>query len=66
MWRCRGCGAVFEEPDREEVCYERECGVRSLFSDRHYRTDSVCPVCGDYDIREIDEDELEDEEEEDG
>ena len=61
MWRCRDCGAVFEEPDYEEVCCERECGVRSLFSDRHYTTFSVCPVCGEYDIREMD-DEEEDEE----
>lgn len=57
MWRCRDCGAVFEEPDYEEVCHERECGVRSLFSDRHYTTVSVCPVCGEYDIREIDDEE---------
>ena len=48
MYQCRECGAVFEEPNYNEVCYERECGVRSLFPDRHYGVRAECPCCGGY------------------
>ena len=61
MYQCRRCKAVFSEPEYNEVCYERECGVSSLFSTRHYRTECVCPECGSRRIEEYDEEDEEDE-----
>lgn len=63
MWKCSECGAWFDEPDYMEVCCERECGVLSLFPDRHYTVVAVCPNCGDHDIHEEDYEEDDDVEE---
>lgn len=63
MWKCNECEEWFDTPDYIEICYERECGVSSLFSDRHYTTVSVCPNCGSYCIEEADYEEEEDAEE---
>ena len=64
MYRCRECGAVFEEPNYMEVCFEDECGVSGMFRDRHYGVRAECPECGmridEYDIYyEEDEDDYE-------
>ena len=36
MYKCRECGAIFEEPVYETVCFEEIYGVGSMFMDRHY------------------------------
>ena len=64
MYKCRECGAVFEEPVYETVCFEELYGVGSMFSDRHYGTFANCPHCGgsidiEYDIYDEEEDENE-------
>lgn len=46
MYKCPECGAIFEEPVYETVCYEELYGVGSMFSDRHYGTFANCPECG--------------------
>ena len=46
MYKCPECGAVFEEPEYETVCFEELYGVGSMFSDRHYGTFANCPQCG--------------------
>lgn len=46
MYRCPECGAVFEEPEYETVCFEELYGVGSMFADRHYGTFANCPECG--------------------
>lgn len=45
MYRCPECGETFDELAYEDVCYEAECGVASLFKDRHWYTRSFCPCC---------------------
>ncbi len=47
MFKCPGCGAIFEEPDFETVCFEELYGVGSMFTDRHYGTFASCPKCGE-------------------
>ena len=47
MYKCRECGAIFEEPVYETVCFEEIYGVGSMFMDRHYGTFSSCPRCGE-------------------
>ena len=47
MYRCRECGAIFEEPEYETVCFEELYGVGSMFPDRHYGTFANCPECGE-------------------
>lgn len=47
MYRCPECGAVFEEPVYETVCFEELYGVGSMFPDRHYGTFANCPECGE-------------------
>ena len=67
MYKCPECGAVFEEPVYETVCFEEIYGVGSMFSDRHYGTYTNCPECGsaiDIEYDTYDEDEEEDEDEE--
>lgn len=65
MYKCPECGAIFEEPEYETVCFEDLCGVGSMFTDRHYGTLASCPECGtsidtEYDTYyEEDEDEYE-------
>lgn len=46
MYKCRECGAIFEEPVYETVCFEEIYGVGSMFPDRHYGTFASCPRCG--------------------
>ena len=46
MYKCPECGAIFEEPEYETVCFEELYGVGSMFSDRHYGTFANCPRCG--------------------
>ena len=46
MYKCPECGAVFEEPEYETVCFEELYGVGSMFPDRHYGTFASCPRCG--------------------
>ena len=46
MYKCRECGATFEEPVCETVCFEEIYGVGSMFMDRHYGTFTNCPECG--------------------
>ena len=46
MYKCRECGATFEEPVYETVCFEEIYGVGSMFMDRHYGTFTNCPECG--------------------
>lgn len=46
MYKCRECGATFEEPVYETVCFEELYGVGSMFMDRHYGTFTNCPECG--------------------
>ena len=46
MYKCPECGAVFEEPEYETVCFEEQYGVGSMFNDRHYGTFANCPECG--------------------
>ena len=46
MYKCPECGAIFEEPEYETVCYEDIYGVGSMFPDRHYGTFANCPRCG--------------------
>ena len=67
MYRCPECGAVFEEPEYETVCFEELYGVGSMFQDRHYGTFANCPECGEaidieYDIYDEEEDADESEE----
>ena len=55
MYKCPECGAIFEEPEYETVCFEELYGVGSMFTDRHYGTFANCPQCGgsidiEYDI----------------
>ena len=64
MYKCPECGAVFEDPEYETVCFEELYGVGSMFADRHYGTFASCPRCGEaidteYDIYDEDEDENE-------
>lgn len=47
MYRCPECGAIFEDPVYETVCFEELYGVGSMFADRHYGTFANCPECGD-------------------
>ena len=47
MYKCRECGAIFEEPVYETVCFEEIYGVGSMFADRHYGTFASCPKCGE-------------------
>ena len=47
MYRCPECGAVFDEPEYETVCFEELYGVGSMFPDRHYGTFANCPECGE-------------------
>ena len=63
-YKCPECGAVFEEPEYETVCFEELYGVGSMFPDRHYGTFANCPECGgaidiEYDIYDEEEDEYE-------
>ena len=63
-YKCPECGAIFEEPEYETVCFEELYGVGSMFPDRHYGTFASCPRCGEaidteYDIYDEDEDENE-------
>ena len=46
MYKCPECGAVFDEPEYETVCFEELYGVGSMFTDRHYGTFANCPQCG--------------------
>ena len=46
MYKCPECGAIFEEPEYETVCFEEIYGVGSMFPDRHYGTFANCPRCG--------------------
>ena len=46
MYKCPECGAIFEEPEYETVCFEELYGVGSMFPDRHYGTFASCPRCG--------------------
>ena len=46
MYKCPECGAIFEEPEYETVCFEELYGVGSMFGDRHYGTFANCPECG--------------------
>lgn len=46
MYKCRECGAIFEELEYETVCFEELYGVGSMFPDRHYGTFASCPRCG--------------------
>ena len=46
MYRCPECGAIFEDPEYETVCFEELYGVGSMFPDRHYGTFANCPECG--------------------
>lgn len=60
-YKCPECGAIFEEPIYETVCYEELYGVGSMFADRHYGTFANCPRCGEaidieYDIYDEEED----------
>lgn len=55
MYKCPECGAIFEDPEYETVCFEELYGVGSMFTDRHYGTFANCPQCGgsidiEYDI----------------
>ena len=55
MYKCPECGAIFEDPEYETVCFEELYGVGSMFPDRHYGTFANCPQCGgsidiEYDI----------------
>ena len=55
MYKCPECGAIFEDPEYETVCFEELYGVGSMFADRHYGTFANCPQCGssidiEYDI----------------
>ena len=45
-YKCPECGAIFEEPEYETVCFEELYGVGSMFADRHYGTFANCPRCG--------------------
>ena len=65
MYKCPECGAVFDEPEYETVCFEELYGVGSMFPDRHYGTFANCPECGESIDTEYDTyDEEEDEDEE--
>lgn len=60
MYKCPECGAIFDEPEYETVCFEELYGVGSMFSDRHYGTFANCPHCGgsidiEYDIYDEEE-----------
>ena len=46
-YKCPECGAIFEEPVYETVCFEELYGVGSMFADRHYGTFANCPRCGE-------------------
>ena len=46
MYKCPECGAIFEDPEYETVCFEELYGVGSMFPDRHYGTFANCPECG--------------------
>lgn len=48
--RCERCGAVFDEPESREFCYEDYYGVSSMFPNRNYGHYDVCPECGSEDI----------------
>ena len=47
MYKCPECGAIFEDPEYETVCFEELYGVGSMFSDRHYGTIANCPYCNE-------------------
>ena len=46
MYKCPECGAIFEDPEYQTVCFEELYGVGSMFPDRHYGTFANCPECG--------------------
>ena len=46
MYKCPECGAIFEDPEYETLCFEELYGVGSMFPDRHYGTFANCPECG--------------------
>lgn len=57
MWTCDNCGAEFEEPEVERVCWEDYFGVSSMFASYNYGDITVCPNCGSEDIEEMEDDE---------
>lgn len=60
MFKCRCCGAIFEEPYVREWSEAREFWGSVCYEEFREET---CPECGDYDFIEYNEDE-EDEEDE--
>lgn len=55
MCRCDNCGARFEEPELERVCWEDYYGVSSMFPNSNYGEIAVCPNCCSEDIYEEEE-----------
>lgn len=52
MFFCNDCGAIFEEPEYERVCWEDYYGVSSMFNNYNYGDVEVCPECTSEDIEE--------------
>lgn len=52
VYECNRCGALFDEPAGEPICYEDYNGVSSMFDDYHYGEIAVCPECGSEHIQE--------------
>lgn len=53
MYQCAKCKEMFDSPGYEQICFETEYGVGSLFSDYHYGSVPLCPECGSDDIEEF-------------
>lgn len=61
--RCNECGSLFEEPRIYKTSYEAYYGVACDFSNSTPLELRLCPECGESDIEEINEEELEESEE---
>lgn len=61
MFKCKYCGAIFEEPHIRTYKESREFWGMPCYEEF---VEETCPECGDYDFDEYDEDEEEEDEEE--
>lgn len=61
MYKCRCCGAIFEEP---RIRKYKEISEFWGIPRCELLVEMTCPECDDYDFREYDEDEEEEEEDE--